>query len=220
MCIICVSKKGVPQPSIDTLRTMYTRNPDGAGYMCLRNGQVELHKGFMDWSDFIRQIRREKFTADDVVVYHFRITTQAAGPAMTHPFPLCNDLQLMRKLDLKCQCAVAHNGIIPLTSNGNRQYSDTALFVAKYLHRIIRTPDDLESPECLLIAEKLCQSKLAIMDYTGTVATVGHFIQEENGLLYSNYTYKPYQPPAKRVFNTYSAPFTLNAVNTANRKES
>lgn len=219
MCIICVSKKGVPQPSIDTLRTMYTRNPDGAGYMCLRNGQVELHKGFMDWSDFIRQIRREKFTADDVVVYHFRITTQAAGPAMTHPFPLCNDLQLMRKLDLKCQCAVAHNGIIPLTSNGNRQYSDTALFVAKYLHRIIRTPDDLESPECLLIAEKLCQSKLAIMDYTGTVATVGYFIQEENGLLYSNYTYKPYQPPYKRILNTDSAPFTLNAVNTANRKE-
>lgn len=218
MCIICVSKKGIPQPSIDTLRTMYTRNPDGAGYMCLRNGQVEIHKGFMDWSDFIRQIRREKFTPDDVVVYHFRITTQAAGPAMTHPFPLCSDLQLMRKLDLKCQCAVAHNGIIPLTSNGNRQYSDTALFIAKYLHRIIRTPDDLESPECLQIAEKLCQSKLAIMDYTGTVATVGHFIQEDNGLLYSNYTYKPYQP-VKRAYSAYSTPFTLAAVNTANRKE-
>lgn len=194
MCIICVSKKGIPQPDVETLRNMYTRNPDGAGYMCLRNGQVELHKGFMNWSDFIRQVRREKFTADDVVVYHFRITTQAPGAAMTHPFPLCSDLQLMRKLDLKCQCAVAHNGIIPLTSTGSRQFSDTALFVAKYLHHIIRTPDDLENPDCLRIAEELCRSKLAILDYTGTVATVGYFIREENGLLYSNATYKPYVP--------------------------
>lgn len=194
MCIICVSKKGIPQPDVDTLRNMYIRNPDGAGYMCLRNGQVEVHKGFMTWSDFIRQVRREKFTADDVVVYHFRITTQAKGAAMTHPFPLCGDLQLMRKLDLKCQCAVAHNGIIPLTSNGDKQFSDTALFVAKYLRHIIRTPDDLQDPDCLRMAEVLCQSKLAIMDYTGTVSTVGYFIREENGLLYSNATYKPYVP--------------------------
>lgn len=194
MCIICVSKKGIPQPDVDTLRNMYIRNPDGAGYMCLRNGQVEVHKGFMTWSDFIRQVRREKFTADDVVVYHFRITTQAKGAAMTHPFPLCGDLQLMRKLDLKCQCAVAHNGIIPLTSNGDKQFSDTALFIAKYLRHIIRTPDDLQDPDCLRMAEMLCQSKLAIMDYTGTVSTVGYFIREENGLLYSNATYKPYVP--------------------------
>ena len=33
MCIICVSKSGVRQPSDITLRAMFRRNPHGAGYM-------------------------------------------------------------------------------------------------------------------------------------------------------------------------------------------
>ena len=91
MCIICVSKPGVRQPDENTIRTMFYRNPHGAGYMFARDGRVEIRKGFMRLDEYLRAIREERFTAADSVVYHFRISTQAGvNPEMTHPFPLSN----------------------------------------------------------------------------------------------------------------------------------
>ena len=90
MCIICVSKSGVRQPSDITLRAMFRRNPHGAGYMYARDGKVTIHKGFMNIEDFLAAVHTERFTPQDSVVYHFRISTQAGvNAAMTHPFPLC-----------------------------------------------------------------------------------------------------------------------------------
>lgn len=144
MCIICVSPKGINPPSETLIETMYSRNPHGAGYMVARNSRVEIHKGFMSLTDFKAAVRRENFTADDVIVYHFRIATQAGvNPTMTHPFPLTKTIEYMTKLDLKCPIGVAHNGIIPMTSNGDKTYSDTALYIANYLTRLIRNTKDL-----------------------------------------------------------------------------
>ena len=42
MCIICVSKSGVQQPTDTTLRAMFRRNPHGAGYMYARDGKVTM----------------------------------------------------------------------------------------------------------------------------------------------------------------------------------
>ena len=53
MCIICVSKSGVQQPTDTTLRAMFRRNPHGAGYMYARDGKVTIHKGFMNIEDFL-----------------------------------------------------------------------------------------------------------------------------------------------------------------------
>ena len=53
MCIICVSKPGVRQPDENTIRTMFYRNPHGAGYMAAREGKVIIHKGFMDFDSFL-----------------------------------------------------------------------------------------------------------------------------------------------------------------------
>ena len=47
MCIICVSPKGTRQPTRAQLKTMFFRNPHGAGYMYARDGIVHIHKGFM-----------------------------------------------------------------------------------------------------------------------------------------------------------------------------
>ena len=43
MCIICVSKSGICQPDESTIRTMFHRNPHGAGYMFARGGRVIIH---------------------------------------------------------------------------------------------------------------------------------------------------------------------------------
>ena len=190
MCIICVSKSGVRQPSDITLRAMFRRNPHGAGYMYARDGKVTIHKGFMNIEDFLAAVHAEQFTPQDSVVYHFRISTQAGVNApMTHPFPLSNQPRMMRSLDLTCRCGVAHNGIIRLTSDRNQhEYSDTALFIAQYMARMLHGPEDLHDEQLLNRIEQLAGSKLAIMDGSGYIATIGHFINER-GLLFSNSSY-------------------------------
>ena len=191
MCIICVSKSGIFQPDESTIRTMFHHNPHGAGYMFARGGRVIIHKGFMNPDDYLRAIREEHFTAADSVVYHFRISTQAGvNPEMTHPFPLSNQPGRLRRLEQSCRIGVAHNGIIRLTSDpNNKRYSDTAIFVADYLSQILHTRADLRDRRKLSVVYQLAQSKFAIMDGGGYVATVGAFIQER-GLLFSNGSYR------------------------------
>jgi predicted glutamine amidotransferase len=170
---------------------MFRNNPDGAGYMVARDGKVTISKGFMDVDEYIEAIRAEHFTAKDPVVYHFRISTQAGvNPEMTHPFPLSNRIEHMKVLDMECPCGVAHNGVIRLTTDPrNREYSDTALFIANYLSLIIREPGDLKDERVLTLIHRLAGSKLAIMDGEGYIATVGEYINQK-GLLFSNTSFE------------------------------
>jgi predicted glutamine amidotransferase len=170
---------------------MFRNNPDGAGYMVARDGKVTISKGFMDVDEYIEAIRAEHFTAKDPVVYHFRISTQAGvNPEMTHPFPLSNRIEHMKVLDVECSCGVAHNGVIRLTTDPrNREYSDTALFIANYLSLIIREPGDLKDERVLKLIHRLAGSKLAIMDADGYIATVGEYINQK-GLLFSNASFE------------------------------
>ena len=194
MCIICVSRSGVRQPGEATIRAMFLNNPHGAGYMFARDGWVTIHKGFMDLDDYLRAIREEHFTVSDSVVYHFRISTQAGvSPEMTHPFPLSTRPERMRHLDLSCRCGVAHNGVIRLTSDpSNERYSDTAIFITDYLSHIIRRRADLRDQRVMDSIFQIAQSKFAIMDGSGYIATVGKFI-DERGLLFSNASYLPWR---------------------------
>ena len=191
MCIICASPRNTRQPSEKTIRTMFARNPHGAGYMVARNGKVRISKGYMNIDDFLTALESERFSAKDSVVYHFRISTQAGvNPAMTHPFPLTNRLEYTKALDLTCDCGIAHNGIIQLTSDPtNKEYSDTALFITEYLSKLISSPADLFDQNKLAFIYRLARSKFAIMDRTGYIATVGYFINEK-GLLFSNDSFR------------------------------
>lgn len=187
MCVICASPKGTRQPTLAEVRRMFRRNPDGAGYMYARDGKVIIHKGFMDVDSFINAIRGEHFTAKDSVVYHFRISTQAGvDPTMTHPFPLSNQREVMKALDVSCGCGIAHNGVIRLTSDPREhEYSDTALFIADYMSAYLRKPSDLHDPDFLSLIESIIHSKMAILDGSGFIATVGSFYSD-HGLLFSN----------------------------------
>ena len=187
MCVIAVSKKGIRQPTVSELRDMWKTNPHGAGYMFAKNGRVEIHKGFLYWEDFIRSVRSEKFTVSDSVIYHFRISTQGGiCEEMTHPFPIVNNLRLMKALDVYCDIGVAHNGIIPLTTSvQEKEFSDTALFVSNYLSFLVRSPSDMENPSVQEMIKELGHSKFALMDFFGNVVTIGQFYNQD-GLLVSN----------------------------------
>lgn len=187
MCVICASPKGTHQPSISEIKRMFCRNPHGAGYMVAREGWVEIHKGFMNLGDFLAALKSEHFTAADSVVYHFRISTQAGvNPEMTHPFPLSNQREDMKALDVICGCGIAHNGVIRLTTDpAEKEYSDTAIFITDYLSQYILRPSDLHRDELLNAIGRLIQSKMAILDASGYIATDGSFINDR-GLLFSN----------------------------------
>lgn len=201
MCIIAVSKKGIRQPSLDQMKTMFTNNPDGAGYMYARDGKVHIHKGFMLWEDFERAVKSENFTADDPVVYHFRISTQAGvKPEMTHPFPLTENLKQCEALDLTCPVGLAHNGVISMTSfNKKTRFSDTAYFIAWYMTKLIRNGEDITDPYVNDMIDVMTNSKWAIMDgLTGEIVTVGKF-NNTKGLLFSNYSYVPYSGKHEKI---------------------
>ncbi len=192
MCIICASAAGVPQPSMDALRRMFTNNPHGAGYMVARDGHVEISKGYMDWASFSRAIRYEAFGPADAVVYHFRISTQAGvNPEMTHPFPITADIENTRLLELQAPMGAAHNGIIRLTTDPtDRTYSDTAHYVAEFLRYFVRDGEDLRNPAILEAIERTTQSKWAIMDGSGYIAILGGGWVKDRGILYSNSTFR------------------------------
>lgn len=200
MCIICISRHGVRQPNEQEITRMWNANPHGAGYMCVRDGMVEIHKGFMTLKEFMRNVKTEKFTSNDVVLYHFRISTQGGvNPYMTHPFPFTADIENTRLLDVRCHLGIVHNGIIRITSNGDAEYSDTALFIANYLPALIRTVDDVHDERVKRCIADLIGSKMAFLTDSGDVETVGKFIEDKSGLIFSNDSYKE-----KQFFRTYA----------------
>ena len=193
MCIIASSPAGVRQPTETELRRMFAANRHGAGYMVARNGTVSISKGYMDIESYLKAIRAEHFTAADPVVYHMRISTQGGiNPEQTHPFPLSDQLSDLTELEISsCPVGIAHNGIIHLTTDRNDHYSDTIRFIQQYLVKLLRTSDDLRDPAIHRIIYELTHSRLAIMDGSGYIAHIGHWITEDCGLLFSNSTYLP-----------------------------
>ena len=194
MCVIAVSKAGRRQPTEEEIRNMFYHNPHGAGYMFARDGEVIIHKGFMDVEEYIKAVRSEGLTEETPAVYHFRISTQAGvGETMTHPFPLTSRLEDTEVLDCIAQCGVAHNGVISLTTNGNSRYSDTALFITDYLNKLIRNPKDLKDKAIITMISRLTNSKWAIMDASGEIAVIGSPWYVEDGVQFSNHSYEKYE---------------------------
>ena len=82
------------------------------------------------------------------------------------------------------------NGIIRMTSDPtNERYSDTAIFITDYLAEMVRKSSDLRNQTLLDRIYYMARSKFAIMDNSGYIATVGHFI-DDHGLLFSNDSYQ------------------------------
>jgi len=192
MCVICVKPKGADLPSVKEITRMWRRNPDGAGFMYARDGVLTIKKGFLSGIDFMYAL--EEIKKDDVAVLHFRISTQGFNKEMTHPFVLSTKLEDMKALEwVGAPIGIAHNGIIHLTSDAREiEYSDTALFIANYLTRIVRRGSDLDDQYIQDIIEITAggTNKFAILRNTGELTLIGKFT-EVDGLLYSNTYHMP-----------------------------
>jgi hypothetical protein len=164
--------------------------------MYVANDKVHIVKGLMTYKAFEKSLHNtRKIFGDDIpYVLHFRISTQAGNRQdCTHPFPLSSNMDKLRKLKSSCKIGIAHNGIISLTSSYLKDitYSDTMKFITDYLSLIIKSKQYYDSKDTLKLIDKLCGSKLAILDNTGHCEIIGTGWINDNGILYSNSTYKP-----------------------------
>lgn len=194
MCVIAYKEKNVNMPNYEILKNMFENNPDGAGFMFAKNSKVYIFKGFMTFADFYSNLtKHKKYWYDSPFVLHFRISTQAGiNQQCTHPFPLSDKMENLKKLKIKTNIGIAHNGIIQLTSNYYNtkiDYSDTMQFITDYLSLIINDKTYYKNENTLKLIEQLADSKLAILDGYGHCELIGNFIKDNN-IYYSNDSYK------------------------------
>ena len=192
MCVIMSKPANIAFPDESILKNCWDNNPDMGGFMYALNGCVHIRKGYETWEAFKTALNEARArTGDDIpYVCHFRISTQGFDKACCQPFPMSGKMQNLKLRKCKANIGVAHNGIISLTSDGGKDYSDTMKFITDYLVNIIRGFDWHEDPRNIKLIENLIEgSRLAILDKTGFCKLLGKGWIEDNGVSYSNSTY-------------------------------
>lgn len=206
MCIIVAKPAGVQCPDLETLETCFNSNPDGAGLMFPDGDQVRIIKGFMAFDEFSSTLKALGDVTNTGLVMHFRITTHGGTrPECCHPFPLTDDDTALRALDICAPVGVAHNGVIA-GMDTDAKTSDTMAYIRDVLAPLQRMAGDLlASDDAMTVVESTVGSKLAFLEPDGAITTVGDFI-EENGVFYSNSSFKP----APRMWRPTTPPTSSN----------
>lgn len=206
MCVIAYKPLNVAFPEEKILQNCFENNSDGAGFMYSYQGEVHIKKGYETFKGFMNALNASRAITGDKVPYvmHFRIATQGYEKTMTHPFPLSAKMSNLKKLKIKCNIGIAHNGILDITSDGAKTYSDTMKFITDYLSLIIRGYDWYEDKRTCQLIEKLIDgSRLAILDKNDHCELMGKGWEEDKGVHYSNHSWarEPYK---------YVAPSTVH----------
>ena len=194
MCIIAIKPAGINLPATTTIENMWYNNSHGAGFMYAAGGTVHIEKGFMTLEDFKKALKRlEKNinVASTPIVLHFRITTHGGtSPGNTHPFPVTEKLPLLQMTKSKAPLAVAHNGIIDIKPS-RKDISDTMEYIMTQLSPLYQLKKDFyRQPAGKKVVYNAIRSKMVFLDGNGRIETVGDFIADKDGMLYSNTSYK------------------------------
>lgn len=197
MCIIVIKNKGIEIPSRDILENCFDYNSHGVGFMYSLNNRVNVEKGFMNFNEFYTRLMEINSYIDlkeTSLVMHFRISTSGnVDGGNCHPFPITKNTGYLRALKYSTDIAMAHNGVIrSYIPPKDSILNDTQTFIKKYVYKMYkRDREFLSLDKNLAKLETMADSKLCFLDGKGNITTVGKFI-EDNGVLYSNDTYKDY----------------------------
>jgi predicted glutamine amidotransferase len=148
----------------------------------------------MTLKDCKKALKRLEKTIDVVntpIILHFRITTHGGtSPGNCHPFPITEKLPLLQMTKCKAPLAVAHNGMIDIEPS-RKDISDTMEYILSQLAPLHQLKKDFyrQAAGKKLIYNAI-KSKMVFLDGAGRIETVGDFITDENGMLYSNASYK------------------------------
>lgn len=192
MCVIAYKPLGTMFPSQTILENCFNNNPDGAGFMYSYNEKVHLQKGYTTFESFNKALKKARNITGDEVPYvmHFRIATQGFEKTMTHPFPLSRKMNDLKQTKASCDIGIAHNGILDITSDGSKEYSDTMKFITDYLSLIIKNLAWHKNEDTKQLIENLIDgSRLAILDKNSHCELMGKGWVEDNGIFYSNTSY-------------------------------
>ena len=194
MCIIAIKPAGIKMPAETTIENCWYNNPNGAGIMYAAGGTVHIQKGFMTLKEFKATLKQLEKTIDVVntpMVLHFRITTHGeTSPGNTHPFPVTEKLPLLQMTKFKAPLAIAHNGIIDIKPS-KKDISDTMEYVINQLAPLYQLKKDFYRQDAgKKLIYNAIRSKMVFLDDAGRIETVGDFITSEDGMLYSNSSYK------------------------------
>lgn len=202
MCIIVAKSKGVELPTKRILQQCFERNKDGAGIMYVKDNKVIIEKGLMTFQEFYKKLRsiKKEFggsLTDKAIVFHFRIGTHGENDkATTHPFPISSNFDDLRATYFETDVAMVHNGIMS-AYNYDSVLSDTQTFIRDYVSVFKELNDKfyLNNKVMNIIADKsnTTTNKLCFLDNNENIYWYGYKIVD-NGIMYSNETYKPYTP--------------------------
>lgn len=189
MCVAIFKPAGTPPPSLETLAECWSANPDGAGIAVSESRAVYVRKGFMKLAE-LKAFYNEKNLADRVsqaMIFHFRIGTHGLKDAgNTHPFPISNKPEILRRLEGKFPTAVAHNGIFTLKVS-LPDVSDTGQYMADCF-------DAGVTPEAYWKAHPSVKgwSRLVVLRPDNRYRLLGdwHCDTDEDGCFYSNLSWQ------------------------------
>lgn len=180
MCIIAVIPEG-KQFSEQELSTCWKNNDDGGGFAYVKDGKVQIRKGFMDKESFSKALNslHGKYGATSPFIIHFRIRTHGAmDKERTHPFRLEDG------------SALAHNGILSGPGMTDSVKSDTQLFIERFGSLLSK---EIVRREKQVIGKAIGFNKFAILHPDATFTIVNdHHGTWDSGRWFSNSSYKPF----------------------------
>lgn len=171
MCIILTCEPNV-RPDFSLIDTCFNNNPDGAGLMWCEDGTVCTEKGFTDVWSLVEAI--DSIPKSSRLVVHMRIATSGGIDVGTcHPFPICDDLDMLHSAYTECDAAIAHNGVIAgMPTDDKLGISDTVYFVSHYVNYLYHTEGITKGMQ-RRIKKAAPNNRFAIMTKDNTVHRIG-----------------------------------------------
>lgn len=191
ICICVVKPKGASLPSKEIFTNCFNSNPDGAGFLYVVDGIVNIEKGFMVFEDFWNRITSINIDKKNTLMgFHFRIKTHGTvSPENTHPFPVSTEMQDLKQLSFQSEKAIIHNGVIS-KFKGTLYNSDTQEFVTEFLAPLNEGASDwLDNKPLTRLVYNVLESKMAVFTKDGRCKLFGEWTKD-NGIYYSNTSYK------------------------------
>ena len=195
MCIIFIKNKGLELPSKKTIETMCSNNPHGSGFCYAEKGQVIIKKGYMDFDSFYKALTEIPNIKDINLIGHCRITTHGStSQGNCHPFPLSNSIKDLKSHEIKTKVGIIHNGVIRgVEVDKKHDLSDTMSYIKNVLYSKYEADKHfMDKLKVRKQIQKEINSKMVIMKSNGEYFTIGDFNKDEDGYIYSNYSYVPY----------------------------
>ena len=211
MCVIICKRRGLKLPSPDIIEKCFEDNNDGFGlsFTSLGSTKVTILKGAMTLRDAHALIKKVPKPKSKDMIFHFRTATHGkVCPENCHPFPLTDKLHWLKELSVLTPVAIAHNGIISVTTEGKKGFqsggvttedTDTQLFIKHFLSGLGTT---LLNKQVGKLIHGFAGGKFAILTYHG-IYTLGDFV-EKDGLLFSNLLWDTqtfYTKESSRMYN-------------------